>query len=139
MEEMNQDMQADERPQNNPTEEKTFTQEELNRIIGERLAKEKAKTEQTLLQKEQELNKRELSLKAKEVLTEKGLPSEFSNILNFSDEESLSKAIDKLQEYIETEKSKIQRPKLVGVAPSEGSGKPAMPDGIREAMALYDF
>ena len=60
--------------------EKTFTQEEVNRIVSERLSKEKGKInadrEASYAKREQELNIRELKLKARESLNEKNLPSE---------------------------------------------------------------
>ena len=53
------------------TGEKTFTQEDVNRIVGERLAKEKAKNsgEADLAKREQELAQRELHMTAKELLS----------------------------------------------------------------------
>ena len=53
------------------TEGKTFSQEDVNRIVGERLAKEKAKNESDWQQREQDLQKRELRMTAKEYLNEK--------------------------------------------------------------------
>ena len=53
------------------TEGKTFSQEDVNRIVGERLAKEKAKNESDWQQREQDLQRRELQMTAKEYLSEK--------------------------------------------------------------------
>ncbi|MFR5070470.1 MAG: hypothetical protein ACLTE2_12475 [Eubacteriales bacterium] len=50
---------------------KTFSQEDANRIVGERLAKEKAKNDADWQQREQDLQKRELRMTAKEYLSEK--------------------------------------------------------------------
>lgn len=58
------------------TGEKTFTQEDVNRIVQERLAKEKARNggEADFAKREQELARRELHMTARELLSEKGLP-----------------------------------------------------------------
>ena len=74
---------------------KTFTQEDVNRIVGERLAKEKAKNtnETDLAKREQELAQRELKLLARETLSSKGLPAELLDALNCSDKETMEKSI----------------------------------------------
>lgn len=70
----------------NPNENggKTFTQEQVNAIIGERLAKEKSKADAALAEKEQQLAQRELTLTAKERLNEMDLPIELLDALNIS-------------------------------------------------------
>lgn len=73
--------------------EKTFSQEDVNRIVGERLAKEKAKGEAEFSKREQELVKRELRMAAKESLSSKGLPAELLDALNCSDQETMEKSI----------------------------------------------
>lgn len=83
--------------QNTETVEKTFTQDEVNRIIGERLSKEKAKSEADFSKREQDLQQREMAVKAKELLAERGLPKDLASVLRYSDEESLTKAIDSIQ------------------------------------------
>ena len=72
---------------------KTFTQEQLNAIVGERLAKEKAKADTALAEREQELAKREFQLGAKEKLTAKGLPLSLLDALDTSSAEAFDKAL----------------------------------------------
>lgn len=76
-------------------QEKTFTQDDVNRIVQERLAKEKAKNngDTDLAKREQELNRREMTIRAKEILSEKGLPKELAEVMRYEDEDSLNKAI----------------------------------------------
>ena len=76
--------------------EKTFTQEDVNRIVGERLAKEKAKNDVDFVKREQDLQQRELAMSAKELLADKGLPKDLADILRYSDEESLKSAVDRI-------------------------------------------
>lgn len=71
---------------------KTFSQEDVNRIVGERLAKEKAKNESDWQQREQDLQRRELQMTAKEYLSEKNMPVELLDALNYTDEETLQKS-----------------------------------------------
>ena len=61
---------------NPETGEKTFTQEQVNAIIGERLAKEKTRADTALAEREQQIAQRELLLEAKEKMNEMGLPVE---------------------------------------------------------------
>ena len=82
---------------NNPaTGEKTFTQEQVNAIIGERLAKEKAKSEAALAEREKAIKARELAVMAAEKLAAAGLPKDLSAVLKYDDEESLEAAINQL-------------------------------------------
>lgn len=76
---------------------RTFTQDEVNRIVSERLTKEKSKNEAELAKRENELQQREMSIRAMEMLTERGLPKGLADVLRYSDEESLTKALDTIQ------------------------------------------
>lgn len=104
-------------------EQKMFSQEDVNKIISDRLSRESAKWEaklldaqkmaemtaeqkaqyqkeqheQELLQREQEVTKRELQMTAKEALIEKGLPVELSEVLNYADAEACTKSIDAVE------------------------------------------
>lgn len=95
--------------------EKTFTQEDVNRIVGERLAKEKAKNsgEADFAKREQELARRELHMTAKELLSEKGLPVQIVDALNCADEETMKKSIETFEKVCrlqsECHTSQIQR------------------------------
>lgn len=81
------------------TGERTFTQEDVNRIVQERLAKEKAKNsgDADFAKREQELAQRELHMTAKELLSEKGLPVQLFDALNCTDEETMKKSITTIE------------------------------------------
>ncbi len=81
------------------TGEKTFTQEDVNRIVQERLAKEKAKNsgDTDFTKREQKLAQRELHMTAKELLSEKGLPVQLFDALNCTDEETMKKSITTIE------------------------------------------
>lgn len=118
---------------------KTFTQDDVNRIVGERLAKEKVKGEQELSKKEQELTRRELLLTAKETMTAKGLPVELLDALNCSDSETLNKSINIIEKHLKSTETNKEAPavKFKGVTPGVSSGTPLPNDDpLRKAMGL---
>lgn len=79
-------------------EEKTFTQEEVNRIVQERLSRTK-KDAPDLEAREKEITRKEFVLQAKELLSEKGLPKELAGILHFTDEHELKEAVELLERH----------------------------------------
>lgn len=78
---------------------KTFTQDEVDNLISESLASEKAKYEATFAEKEQNIKKMELRLKAKEMLIDSNIPIELLDVIKFSDEASLDKNISIVKKY----------------------------------------
>lgn len=123
---------------NNPDNgAKTFTQEQLNAIIGERLAKEKAKSEAALAEREQQLAKRELKLTAKEKIREMGLPMELLDALDVSNEEALDKALDAVKKAISDKKphAKVIENRLPQTNNNADDGKVYK---LRKAMGLPD-
>lgn len=82
------------------TGERTFTQEQLNAIVGERLAKERTKAEGELAERERQIQQKEFAFTAKETLTQRGLPLELLDAINASDQETLTKSLDILENSI---------------------------------------
>lgn len=117
---------------------KTFSQDDVNRIVGERLAKEKAKGEAALAEREQQLAQRELLLTAKEKLTENGLPVELVDALNVSSPEALEKALSTVKTVLDKYKSEARPMKFSGAKPAESlSGvRNTGDDSLRKAMRL---
>lgn len=82
------------------TEEKTFSQEDVNRIVQERLAKERNKNNAQspdLDKREQELVKRENRITCAERLNEKQYPAELLDILDTSDPDKFMEDVKKLE------------------------------------------
>lgn len=79
-------------------QEKTFTQEDVNRIIGERLARVRAEISPELQEREKACAQRELQLDARERLAEAGLPKELLGVINCSTKEELDNSIRTIQE-----------------------------------------
>lgn len=117
---------------------KTFSQDDVNRIVGERLAKEKAKGEAALAEREQQLAQRELLLTAKEKLTENGLPVELVDALNVSSPEALEKALSIVKTVMDKHKSEARPIKINGAKPAESlsNAKNTGDSSLRKAMGL---
>lgn len=118
--------------------EKTFSQEDVNRIVGERLAKEKAKGEAALAEREQQLAQRELLLTAREKLNENGLPVELVDALNVSSPEALEKALSIVKTVMDKHKSEARPMKFSGAKPAESlsRAKNTGDSSLRKAMGL---
>lgn len=113
-------------------DEKTFTQEEVNVIVRDRLAKEKAKYDKQLADMQAEVVRREKLLDAKEKLREKGLPLELAELVRLDDEESFNNSLDLLEKTYKQPSAGGKRGG--GYVPSGGCENG--PDLIREAMGL---
>lgn len=125
------------------TGEKTFTQDDVNRIVQERLAKEKAKSsgEADFAKREQELAQRELHMTAKELLSEKGLPVQLFGALNCTNKETLEKSIATIETVFNEYKANVtSNIKFKGLQPGSGNESPdangAEDLEIRKAMGL---
>ena len=120
--------------------EKTFTQEQVNQIISDRLARDRAKGEAALAEREQQLAQRELLLNAKEKINELGLPMELLDALNISTPEALEKSLNTVKAVLEKQKSEAQPIKFRGVTPATPNRPKANSSfdetDIRKAMGL---
>ena len=76
--------------------EKKFTQDEVNRIISERLSRERAKVDPDDNTAGKELTAREARLACKEYFIDKEYPKELLDILPTGDEKSFRDSVDKL-------------------------------------------
>ncbi len=122
------------------TGERTFTQEDVNRIVQERLAKERNKGagngESELDKRMAELDRRERRLDAVEQLRKNGLPDYLVDALNIDTADSFQKSMEailKLKGEV-TEKP----PKIIGHGSPIGNAGIGTPGGdpIREAFGL---
>lgn len=122
-------------------QEKTFTQEQVNAIVSKRLAEEKAKNETALDKREEELNRREMQIRAKELLSERGLPKNLSDVLRYDDEKSLIAAIDLIEHTKgfknDSDENEQNKGIFEGFRPMEkGAFHNHETDPFREAMGL---
>lgn len=128
-------------------ETKTFTQEELDKIVQGRIAKERKAWEKQLEEQQTEAQKletmsekekkkyqeekrikelddreaaitrRELTAQAKVQLADKGIPTELAEILNLTDAESCKKSIEIVEKAFQTAVEKAVEEKIKGNAP----------------------
>lgn len=74
------------------SDERTFSQDELNTIVSERLKQERAKIMREVNQREAELTRREALLTAKADWQKRGLPADLLDTLDLSKEGALDMA-----------------------------------------------
>ena len=128
-------------------ETKTFTQEELDKIVQGRIAKERKawekhledeKTEaqklETMSEKEKKkyqeekrikelddreaaITRRELTAQAKVQLADKGMPTELAEILNLTDAESCKKSIETVEKAFQTAVQRAVEERIKGREP----------------------
>ena len=110
------------------TGERTFTQEDVNRIVQERLARVKMPAEPD--QRELDLQKRERALYAREAVANAGLDKELADDFAGMDKETIDKCLKIIAPYAQ----KMKEPILNAVGPTGGSG--LRDDAIRRAMGL---
>lgn len=113
--------------------EKMFTQSDVNRIIGERLSRDKSKENEAFEKRESDLTARELRFSARQLLAEKGLPTELADILKLDDEKSVTEAVELLSQFIgkkEQSFPKIKERRLPESTNTEDNGK------LRRAFGL---
>lgn len=112
-----------------PESGKTFTQEEVNKIVQQRLERAKSKEPDELAKREAELNKREMNLTIREQLSSAGLPNELAGVISAQDEDEAIEKIEILKKYIESQPAHSK----AKYNPVKGEVKT---DPIREAMGL---
>lgn len=77
--------------------EKLFTQADLDRIIGERLARERAKAEPSSEDaREADLKAREARLSCREYIASEGYPADLLELFDTTDAEKFKSAVEKL-------------------------------------------
>lgn len=122
------------------SEPKTFTQEDVNRIVQDRLAKERAKTSSELEQKAAELALKEFNMLKDETAKKHNIPREVLDTLKASDAAELEKAVEILNGWGNRPRAYDKDgneyvPRFVGSTPGPVGGAFKF-DKIREAMGL---
>lgn len=130
------------------TEGKTFTQEDVNRIVQERLAKEKNKatSNEDFEKKTADLEKRATELEAKEnrlnavtALRDAGYPDELADVIRCSNADELKKSMEVIDKIISERTPKGWSKELEAKRSQIVSATiHALPNdnGIRSAMGL---
>lgn len=141
---MNEDTQnISNQPENAPPAEngdqggKMFSQDEVNKIVSDRLARdrEKRSAQQQEDTREAALKARETKLDCREYLTEKGYPAELLDILDTSDPERFRSSADKLHSIygLEAKQPRFVNPPRFS-APKDSGAAGFVFDPIRDAF-----
>lgn len=122
-------------------QEKLFTQDDVNRIIGERLSRVKMESSAELRDREQRCSQRELMLDAREKLADAGLPKELLSAINCRSKEELDNSIKTIQQFCGQNKVQYASGYRISTgvsSSSESSGgrSGVSEDSIRKAMGL---
>lgn len=122
--------------------EKKYTDEDVNKIIRNRLAKEREKfskaqareqKENELEEREKNLVRRELKADARDNLVKLGLPQSAAEILNYNSKEDHEKSVEHLQKFVEDLRSAWEKERATGRTPRNISNNSNGPD-IRSAF-----
>ena len=117
------------------TEEKTFTQDDVNRIVQERLAKEKGKGNEELDKRAAELDKRERRINAIDELRKNDLPDYLVDALNIESEESFQQSMEAIKKM--KGESTRAAGRVIGIGNPIGAvGETGGGDRIRDAFGL---
>ena len=129
----------------NQENNKTFTQDDVNRIVQERLQKERGKVdadrEKEFADREAELARKEFRLEARKELSDRGLPEELLDALNMSDKDSFNKSLDIIDKFVKAqtqsteEQSKLEQQQAQFTMPMVSSNSKGV-DKVRIAMGL---
>ena len=131
------------RTTNPPEDGKTFTQEEVDRIVQERLARERKKNQvqepNPLEDRERDLARREAALGARELLTAEGYPVKLAEVIDYKDMDDFKAKYEALKEFLPDPNA----PQIVLTRSTNGGGysiggntESAEERAIREAMRL---
>ena len=121
---------------NTLSKERVFTQDDVNRIVSERLTKERNKLSQEYAFKNAELEQRKLDIEIEKELKDNNIPLELKEILKGDDIDTVKKKIsifkDELNRLVDIEVGK----KLRGSTPKRSTGDVSGDYGIRQAFGL---
>lgn len=114
--------------------EKMFTQEDVNKIVSERLARDRESraAQQQNDERETALKAREAKLDCREFVKEQGYPEDLLDLLDTSDSESFKKTAEKLAAVFRYKLPRFVNPPRF--AANSGSHPQEIQDPIRDAF-----
>lgn len=129
-------------------EVKTFTQDEVDKIIEKRLARERKKfedqlreytgspMERELSKREKEVARRELRIEARAILEERNKPIGILELIDYTDRESMEESLNRTIEAIDQAARELVNKHLRGRSiPKTSTGSRFIDDAIRKAFA----
>lgn len=132
-----------ERTKSQNRQELKYTDDDVDRIVSKRLARERERAEKLQEQQHQETEfekrERELSIRerkadARDVLSQQGLPKSLCDLLDYSTEESYKASLKAATEVVEEIKQQFEIQRATGRTPKIYSNE--KPSGVRNAFGL---
>ena len=117
------------------TDQRTFTQEDVNRIVQERLAKEKSKGNEDLERRARELDARERRMNAIDALRKNELPDYLVDALNMNTDEDFQKSMEAIKR-LKGQTSNADTQNIVGYGNPIGIVSKGGGDNLRDAFGL---
>ncbi len=121
------------------TDDKVSEAEKLAKMTAaERTEYLQQKKEKELAEKEGEITKRELMAEAKNTLTEKNIPIELAEVLNYTDADACNKSISAIEKAFQGAVEKAVEERLKGGNPpkrASGNEEKALEEQIAKAMS----
>ncbi len=132
----NQTTEQSTQDDNTLSKERVFTQDDVNRIVSERLTKERHKLSQEYAFKNAELERRKLDIEIEKELKDNNIPLELKEILKGDDIGTAKKKIsifkDELNRLVDIEIAK----RLKGSTPKQANNISSGDYDIRQAFGL---
>ncbi len=132
----NQNIEQTIQDDNTLSKERVFTQDDVNRIVGERLSKERDKLDKEYALKNAELEKHKLDIEIEKILKDNNIPLELKEILKGDNIETANKKIsifkDELNRLVDIEIEK----RLRGTTPKQNTNINGVDCDIRQAFGL---
>lgn len=120
------------------SDERTFSQDEVNAIVSDRLKQERTKIMREVTQREAELSRREAMLTAKADWQKRGLPAELLDTLDMSKEGAIDSAAAILENIKTTAHIGESKTGKFGFGSIPQHAAEADPDSaLRSAMGLH--
>ncbi len=143
MDPMNTTQTPEQQPAATPTPEasgdqgeKLFTQDDVNRIVSDRLARERAKAEPSPEEtREADLRAREARMDCREYINETGFPAALLDLFDTSDSAKFKDIVERLDAIVNLPSPKRPVPRFAtGSGGMGGHGAPSRPDLFEEAF-----
>ena len=130
----------------NPTEEKKYTDADLDRIIAKRIARERNRLskmfkdeqeESDMEKRERDITRRELKADARERLSDAGYPVALADILNYEDNDAFEESYEQVTDIFTKALGKQLKKAFSGGTPKASMSPAAdsLDDKIRQAFA----
>ena len=138
--------ETDQERDENPEEEKKYTDADLDRIIAKRIARERNRLskmlkdeqeESDMEKRERDITRREFKADARERLSDAGYPVAIADILNYEDNDAFEESYKRVTDIFSEVVSKQLRKAFAGNTPKASMSPAAdsLDDKIRQAFA----